>query len=803
MSTCRVPALLLAALLLLGANAVSAQPQPDFLTVLGGSGADRVFDVASDQAGNTYVVGETSSTDFPLVAASQATLRGSADAFVAKLAPNGSVLWATYFGGDGFDSGRGVAVDAGGRVWVTGYTDSSNLPLAGALDANRGGFSDAFILRLSGAGGEREFSTYFGGGDTDNGERIAVDDDGAIYVVGRTRGGLALLNPFQSVFGGGEDVFLAVLNPSATAYTMVSYFGGNFLDLPTSIGVVAPGRICIAGLSQSTVFPAVNPVQPGFGGGGDAFYALIDTDAPNVALASLVGGSNADIARGIACDGNRVAVVGETLSLDFPTGGSGTPVRLASAGARDGFTLVVTSATGAREAASYYGDFRDDRLVGVALAADGSFDAIGSSASSDTTTASAAPIAAATSGVHRSGDGGATWQQAGLAGIAVNSLRLAPTNTPILLAATDVGLYRSDDDGGNWNLSANAFVRRVVHDVSIDPQNPCTWIAGIESAAGDGATPVGAVRSTDCGGNWAPWSVPARRFRSLAFLADNTRVVAQMDRISTTEGGTLADTCLLDDRGVIRACLDQGASTNLVHVDTTAACRFLIGNESGSVTTLEGTTLGGCDHPLNVAFSSATPGSRVTALLALPSPNVGITRQIAGAADGRIVYRDGAAAWNTAATLLCAVSALAAGSNGVLAGGCPSVRAEGITELIGDTLQLTTITESTGAAAAGGLLRTNLSLFLNTNITSRVTVADSERLEALLFLDEPGTSNREVAAATLRLGNIRIVANVRGQNGYAADGARIRVLGSTAGINAAVFGKGPLPDGVLKDGFED
>ena len=94
-----------------------------------------------DAAGNAYVTGSTDSTNFPTANPLQATSwRRQQDAFVTKLNPAGSALvYSTYLGGSGDDEGYGIAVDAAGNAYVTGYTDSTNFPTANPLQATYGG----------------------------------------------------------------------------------------------------------------------------------------------------------------------------------------------------------------------------------------------------------------------------------------------------------------------------------------------------------------------------------------------------------------------------------------------------------------------------------------------------------------------------------------------------------------------------------------------------------------------------------------------------------------------------------------
>ena len=651
-------------------------------------------------------------------------------------------------------------------------------------------------------------------GNADNGEAIAVDFDGRIYVAGRTGGGLTVVNAAQPNFGGVDDGFVLRLDSALSTYEYVSYLGGNFTDIPAAIAVDAAGRACLVGSSQSTVFPLVNPSQPAPGGGTDAFYTVIAGDGASFTLSSWLGGGSNDEARGVSCDATRIAIVGDTRSTNFPTGSTGgPPVQAVNGGERDGFLVEVTIASGAVQRSTYAGGVRDDRLVGVGPDASGGFQAYGDTSSSSLVSAAGAPNAAATAGIFASSDGGVTWQATGLAGLAINELLVVPGVPERRVAATDAGLYVSTDAGVTWVPQVDDYVERAVYDVTYDPANPCVWIAAIESAPADGATPVGAVRSADCGATWAPWSFPAHRFRGVEFLVDSTRVVVSVDRVDTTGGGSREDNCMLNADGSLNRCYNQNSSRNLVHVDRTEPCRFLIGDAFGGVTSYRGVAPNGCNHPLQQAFTTATAGSAVTAMLAIPSTTAGQTLLYAGAGDGRIVSRDGAGAWTAVTTLQCPVSALAwvtgpggAGSRqaiasgSVIASGCPTLGGPGIVEFAPDAPIVTPLTDDTGAAGFGGIRDINLNLLANTNLTSRLSsLGADDPLEALLLVDDPGTVDREAAAVAVRTTNIRIAANQRGEGGYRGQAT---LVGTLAGRNVVVVGKGPPRDLLLRDGFE-
>src|SRR5206468_4241497 len=119
-------------------------PVLSYSTYLGGNGRDGGFDIAVDAAGNAYVAGFTSSPNFPTASPFQANGDGFGDAFVTKLNAAGSaLLYSTYLGGSGEDGGLGIAVDAAGNAYVTGFTGSANFPTASPFQpALAGGLAD-------------------------------------------------------------------------------------------------------------------------------------------------------------------------------------------------------------------------------------------------------------------------------------------------------------------------------------------------------------------------------------------------------------------------------------------------------------------------------------------------------------------------------------------------------------------------------------------------------------------------------------------------------------------------------------
>jgi hypothetical protein len=255
------------------------------LTYLGGSGFDSGSGIAVDGAGNAYVTGQASSTNFPTTNPPQASFGGGAfDAFVTKINAAGSALvYSTYLGGSGDDYGNGIAVDGSGNAYVTGQTSSTNFPTTNPIQGTYGGSGgsefpgDAFVTKINAAGSALLYSTYLGGSGDDQGNRIAVDGSGNAYVTGWTTStNFPTANPVQANYGGSEDAFVTKINAAGSVLVYSTYLGGNVGEQGNGIAVDGSGNAYVTGVTQSTNFPTANPLQASNGGGGaDAFVLSI------------------------------------------------------------------------------------------------------------------------------------------------------------------------------------------------------------------------------------------------------------------------------------------------------------------------------------------------------------------------------------------------------------------------------------------------------------------------------------------------------------------------------------------------
>lgn len=337
-------------------------PVLSYSTYLGGTRDVRFFglnigdfpaDIAVDAAGNAYVAGYSVGTDFPTEKPLQAALKAAPDAIIFKLNPAGNALvYATYLGGNSFDSAGGIAVDGAGNAYLTGATESTDFPIVRPLQGTirkGAGFGDAFIAKLSPDGSALVYSTFFGGSGAEVGSGIAVDANGNAYVTGTTFGSpdLPLEKPLQAAYGGGTcvfdgdpipcpDAFVTKLNAAGDALLYSTYLGGNQFEGSTGIALDGQGQATIAGATSSANFPTRNAVKASYAGGScpdfpctDAFVSKLTADGSALVFSTYLGGAQPatgsestgafDLATGVAADsaGNSY-LTGYTNTRDFP-----------------------------------------------------------------------------------------------------------------------------------------------------------------------------------------------------------------------------------------------------------------------------------------------------------------------------------------------------------------------------------------------------------------------------------------------------------------------------------------------------
>jgi hypothetical protein len=362
----------------------------EYVTYLGGGGDDLAFGVTVDAAGNAYVAGGTSSTDFPTTtAAYRRTYNGGAsDGFVAVLNAAGNALqYSTYLGGSGNDVIYGLALAGGNQATVTGETSSSNFPVtAGAWRGSYGGgLSDAFVSRLNAAGTALVFSTYLGGSADEVGYGVAVDNVGNTYVTGYTGSGNfpVTAGSVQTVKGAGYDAFVTALNATGTAPIYSTFLGGGDADFAIAAAVDGSGAAFVTGYTASSDFPRTSGVvQPVKAAGYDVFVAKLAPTGNALSYATFLGGNGDDYGLGIALDAaGNAHVTGDTASTNFPVTPDAFQRNLT--GQYNAFLLKLNASGSALLYSSLFGGGGYETGYGVTLDAQGRTYVVGTTVSAD------------------------------------------------------------------------------------------------------------------------------------------------------------------------------------------------------------------------------------------------------------------------------------------------------------------------------------------------------------------------------------------------------------------------------------
>jgi hypothetical protein len=238
--------------------------------------------LAVDSQGFVYVLGFTSTADFPTWRAFQPSSVGY-DLLVIKLDPSGSLVYSTYLGGDSSESAGAIEADAQGNAYVTGSTNSANFPLVRKLTMPSPTIwrSQAFVTKLSPDGSTLVYSTLLGGkGGSDFAQDLAVDAAGNVYLAGGTDSpDFPVRNPLQPVLRGSADGFLAKLSPQP-ALLYATYFGGSQGDMWGSISLGADGRLHATGTTNSTDYPLVVRADRTTYGDGRVYHLFFEARDP-------------------------------------------------------------------------------------------------------------------------------------------------------------------------------------------------------------------------------------------------------------------------------------------------------------------------------------------------------------------------------------------------------------------------------------------------------------------------------------------------------------------------------------------
>jgi hypothetical protein len=369
-----------------------------YFSYIGGSGADMPYAMQLDAAGNIYLTGSTTSSDFPLGGTpALASNAGGTDAFILKFNPaldgTNALVFSSYLGGTDLDIGYAIDVDPQGAIYVTGTTKSMDFPLTStAYAAVRYGDSDAFIVRIDPSIGAFTYSSYLGGELTEEGRAIAAVSASTVYFAGDTVSTMFPLagNSYLPTPAGGGDIFVAQMDLTKSGVNSLvysTYLGGTGLDAVRKMILDQSGKPLLTGYTLSSDFPVTqDALQSSLHSNAIAniFVTRLNLAAPDnniISYSTYFGGSGGDVAYDIATDSTgAVYLTGYTNSPDFPV----TPDALQGkyGGGFDVFASKL-SLPGSLVYSTYTGQTSINVGYGIAVSPSGAIAVGGSSGSKD------------------------------------------------------------------------------------------------------------------------------------------------------------------------------------------------------------------------------------------------------------------------------------------------------------------------------------------------------------------------------------------------------------------------------------
>jgi photosystem II stability/assembly factor-like uncharacterized protein len=587
-----------------------------YSTFVGGGSDDTALAIAIDSSGKAFVTGSTRSSQFPTTpGAFQTFLHGGTyDGFVTVLNSAGSALvYSTFLGGGSDEQGNGIACDSSGNAYVTGGTSSSNFPTTpGAFRTTYSGGScctlgDAFVTKLNPTGTAPVYSTFLGGNLAENGAAIAVDAGENATICGSTLSANfpVTLGAYQTSYAGGStvpsvsgffgDAFITRVNSSGTALIYSTYLGSTGDDGASSISVDSAGKSYIAGGTSSPTLQTTPGVVQIAGSGvvksvnGGASWSRANNGLPDDQVLSI----NIDPAD------PEVAYVGTFGGGVYKTTDGG---HLWTA-INNGFTSLEVRATTIVDSSTLYAG-ADDGLFRTTSSGDswerlplpnGTISAVAVDPVTPTTIY-AGTLLAATGGLFKSTDNGATWMTAGLD--FVRCIVIDPSSPSTIYAAVD-RLYRSRDAGATWSAAGNLF-------------------ADISSLALDGATlymgtTEGVFKSSDFGEHWtaADTGVAYKRVSALATSPAGVLYAGSSDGVfRTSDAGntwTALNTGL--SGALIKAIAVRPGQTPIVYAGISGFFKGFVAKLNASATDLDYLTYIGGTGVFPTSLATDTAGN--------------------------------------------------------------------------------------------------------------------------------------------------------------------------------------------------
>ena len=501
------------------------------------------------------------------------------------------LVYSTFLGGSGQDTGNGIAVDGWGNVYIAGQTVSPDFPTTLPLLAPYGGNADAFVAKLNASGSALVYSTFLGGNLNDVAKSIAVDNAGNAYVTGETNSGnFPVFNALHPTLSGNpSDAFVAELNSTGSALVYSTYLGGHSDDSGNAIAIDNSGNAYVGGSTLSTDFPTTNPVRANRS--GSSIFKSIDS-------AITWGPSDSGLAASLVIDlvfqpGNSSTIYAATDTGLFKSTDSGAHWTLLPGSPPFIYSEIAIDPVNPAiiYVATNGGVFKSTDGGNNFTLSNTGIDTHVRSIAVDPVTPAILYASVGDTPYFKSVNGGASWTQGFVTGASrVDSITIDPNTPATLFADTDHGISRSIDSGATWtelNTGISSF--HSVNSITIDAANHIIYAA----------TTSGIRKSTDGGNTWTHVSgnVPFN-FLSVAFDPTNPSILYGATVIQirkTVDGG---NSWTDSDNGFPRTRISSLVAnptqpSNLFIGTTSTADAFVTKLSAGGASQIYSTYLGG------------------------------------------------------------------------------------------------------------------------------------------------------------------------------------------------------------------
>jgi len=357
-------------------------------TYVGGSGTEYCYDLAENN-GYCFITGQTNSTNFPVAdifgAPYRTFLGGGSDAYLTRINTNttgvASEQYSFYLGGftgQGYGSGKAVAVDSAGNAYIAGTTNTFSFPVTGgAFDPTYNGtstYTDVTVSKISASGSNLIWSTYLGGAvSSEYPYALALGASNEVFVAGYTNSTdyPVTAGAYKTVLGGGTDSFVTKLNNAGSGLVYSTFLGGAASsEYIYAMAVDPAGSAYVTGVTYSSNYPVTGGAyDTTFGGGADGFVTKLNTAGTGLTWSTFLGGTvSGDYPNAIAVDSvGNVYVAGYTNSTDFPVTAGAYRTAFNTTNGEDMFVTKMNSTGSALVWSTFLGGSGYENAMAIAV----------------------------------------------------------------------------------------------------------------------------------------------------------------------------------------------------------------------------------------------------------------------------------------------------------------------------------------------------------------------------------------------------------------------------------------------------